>query len=83
MLDKSHWAYKYKDIIPEFDRFPQRIKMPLGNFLRINTLKTTREKVLASLNKNGCGYFKDRLLVYQLPKALFTLQGVNEVINGE
>lgn len=41
---------KYREIIPEFESFMHRLRSPLGNFVRVNTLRISREKLWNALN---------------------------------
>ncbi len=44
---------KYEKVIPEFDRFIERIRKPLGNFLRVNTLRVTWKELRDILDSKG------------------------------
>ncbi|HDM77512.1 MAG TPA: RsmB/NOP family class I SAM-dependent RNA methyltransferase [Deltaproteobacteria bacterium] len=43
----------YRDIIPDFDTFMDRIRKPLGNFIRVNTLRTNPKKMQDMLDSRG------------------------------
>jgi NOL1/NOP2/sun family putative RNA methylase len=47
---------RYKDIIPEFDEFKKALSRPLPVTVRINTLKTDRERLLERLENSGISY---------------------------
>ena len=60
----------YRDIIPDFDAFMDRIRKPLGNFIRVNTLRTSPQKLQNMLGSRGIksritrlgGYFLEILV---------------------
>ncbi|ELY63891.1 RsmB/NOP family class I SAM-dependent RNA methyltransferase [Natrinema versiforme] len=47
---------RYRPIIDDFDAFLAACERPLGNAVRVNTIKATVERTLAALEREGIGY---------------------------
>ncbi|ELY57750.1 RsmB/NOP family class I SAM-dependent RNA methyltransferase [Natronolimnohabitans innermongolicus] len=47
---------RYRPIIDDFDAFLEACERPLGNAVRINTIKTSVERALATLEEDGLEY---------------------------
>lgn len=47
---------RYRSIIDDFDAFLAACRRPLGNAVRINTIKASVERTLAALDEEGVGY---------------------------
>jgi len=47
---------RYRSIIDDFDAFLSACKRPLGNAVRVNTIKASVERTLAALDREGVGY---------------------------
>mgnify|MGYP000451125658 CR=1 FL=1 len=47
---------RYRPIIDDFDAFLSACKRPLGNAVRINTIKASVERTLDALDQEGVGY---------------------------
>ncbi len=44
---------KYRNIIPDFEAFLERITKPLGNYIRVNGLRIGKEKLVSLLTSRG------------------------------
>ncbi|TMT86354.1 RsmB/NOP family class I SAM-dependent RNA methyltransferase [Haloterrigena sp. H1] len=47
---------RYRSIIDDFDAFLAACERPLGNAVRVNTIKASVERTLAALDREGVGY---------------------------
>lgn len=51
-VDLTHYQ-RYRKIVPNFDAFSETLTKPLPYSIRVNTLKTTPEKLIPRLEKRG------------------------------